>query len=226
MKKLMETLRLMGRLPVVTIGLPVATEAQRALYNSFVKPHPRLRVIRNKTWGVELITLCDFDGFDAYVQSVSGKNSAAYFARRCAKMGYTFNEFNPRERNEEIMAIHRSAESRQGRSIDVNYFSESLVYPIDTENSYFGVFEGNALVAYVWIQRSGPLALFNRIMGHSEHLKNNVMYLLCMQTMERLLGEPKLGYAMYDMFFGATEGLRLFKKRIGFKPYRVKWVSL
>jgi hypothetical protein len=31
-------------------------------------------------------------------------------------------------------------------------------------------------------------------------------------------------YIMYDTFFGATRGMRMFKQKLGFKPYRVKWL--
>ena len=34
-------------------------------------------------------------------------------------------------------------------------------------------------------------------------------------------GTPR--WAMYDTFFGSDEGLRFFKERLGFRPYRVTW---
>ena len=30
-------------------------------------------------------------------------------------------------------------------------------------------------------------------------------------------------YFMYDTFFGGTDGIKLYKKRHQFKPYKVKW---
>lgn len=220
--KILKTLLEMYRLPQVSISLPVATEAQRSLYASFTKAHPRLRIIKNKTWGVELINVNEFESFDSYIQSISGKNSAVYFARRCAKMNYMFSEFDPNERQTEILDIHQSAADRQGRGIDGHYM-EKLQYPIDNENKYYGVILENSLVAYVWVRSSGVLSIFNRIMGHNDHLKNNVMYLLSVETMKQLFANRHTSFVMYDTFFGATDGLRMFKKRIGFKPYRVTW---
>src|SRR5688572_21789333 len=109
MKKVIETILAMRSLPTITIALPVTTAEQQRLYEYFTKPHPRLRVIKNKSWGVELINLTEFKSFDEYLQSVSGKNSAAYFARRCAKMDYAFRSFDPREFKDAILSIHRSA---------------------------------------------------------------------------------------------------------------------
>jgi hypothetical protein len=31
-------------------------------------------------------------------------------------------------------------------------------------------------------------------------------------------------YIMYDTFFGATDGLKQFKKKLNYKPYKVKWL--
>ncbi len=53
------------------------------------------------------------------------------------------------------------------------------------------------------------------------------MYLLITETIheiirvKRTLGYPR--WAMYDMYWGARPGLREFKRRLGFRPYRVTW---
>jgi len=31
-------------------------------------------------------------------------------------------------------------------------------------------------------------------------------------------------WGMYDTFFGASSGLRYFKERLGFRPYKVRWI--
>jgi hypothetical protein len=36
--------------------------------------------------------------------------------------------------------------------------------------------------------------------------------------------EKGVRYIMYDTFFGASDGLKRFKKKLGFKPYKVRWV--
>lgn len=54
------------------------------------------------------------------------------------------------------------------------------------------------------------------------------MYLLISEVINMLVDlknkqdtSPK--WLMYDTFYGAKPGLTEFKKRLGFKPYRVKW---
>jgi hypothetical protein len=53
------------------------------------------------------------------------------------------------------------------------------------------------------------------------------MYLLIMETIQEVIrrrqaaGRPT--WFMYDMFPGASLGLRTFKHVIGCRPYRVSW---
>ena len=62
-------------------------------FNYFNKRH-RLKFIRNKTVGVALIDINSFKDFGAYYKSVNGKNSAAYYARKCSNRDYLFKEIN------------------------------------------------------------------------------------------------------------------------------------
>jgi hypothetical protein len=34
---------------------------------------------------------------------------------------------------------------------------------------------------------------------------------------------PDIHYVFYDMFFGASQGLRAFKTHLGFRPHYVRW---
>ena len=49
------------------------------------------------------------------------------------------------------------------------------------------------------------------------------MYLLFAEAVRVLMEEKSIRYFMYDTYFGGTDGLRLFKKRIGFEPFHVRW---
>ena len=51
----------------------------------------------------------------------------------------------------------------------------------------YGVLEPEArrLVAYLWLYRSGELAMVSSILGHAEHLESDVMYLLFLGMLER-----------------------------------------
>jgi hypothetical protein len=49
------------------------------------------------------------------------------------------------------------------------------------------------------------------------------MYLLLLEIICQCIGEGDLDYFMYDSFFGVRPGLRSFKRRLGFPPYRVRY---
>ncbi len=49
------------------------------------------------------------------------------------------------------------------------------------------------------------------------------MYLLLVDIICLLIKENQVEYFMYDTFLGAQPGLRHFKQRIGFAPYRVSY---
>jgi hypothetical protein len=70
--------------------------------------------------------------------------------------------------------------------------------------------------------------VFSRLLGHSDHLKNGVMYYLVTEVIREMIGrKTQQGaplWSMYDMMFGASDGLRFFKELLGFKPYKVRWV--
>lgn len=212
------------RLSTVSIQLG-AGEYDRGLYTSFTKRHPRLFLIRNKTIGVGIIDSARFKKPADYMEAVNGKNSAAYFSRKASRAGYRFATVDANKFSDAIHLIHHSAESRQGIPLDKNYLDKRESYPTDDRHAYFGIFKDDVLVAYLWSIRSGQLLIINRIMGHAQHLKDGVMYLLVTSFVEQSLvnsGKERL-FIMYDTMLGASGGLRMFKERCGFRPYRVKW---
>ena len=53
------------------------------------------------------------------------------------------------------------------------------------------------------------------------------MYLMMIELNKIMFEEYKLKgykYIMYDTFFGASEGLKKFKEKLGYKPYKVRWI--
>lgn len=211
-------------LPSVKIRLD-SSETGRRLYGSFTKRHPKYFVFRQKTVGVGLVNLNDYSPSQPYLQSVNGKNSAAYFARKAQRAGYSFGAIDPEKNKQAILEINRSASSRQGREMDASYSDQTLVYPRDAHNLYYGVFQGETLAAYLWVVRSGELVVLSRLLGHADHLSQGVMYLLITSFIEQQFDEnSEVKFVMYDTFFGAGEGLKMFKSRCGFQPYKVKWI--
>jgi hypothetical protein len=211
------------RLPRVTIHLGSTTEGKKLL-QTFNAPHPRWKLVPRKSYGVALLVLNDFEHHHAYLKAQSGKNSAAYYARKSAKEGYRFSKINPNIYIDRIHEINISSGLRQGQHLTESVKNKITAYPDENAHQYYGVFLQEQLVAWCWIIRAGELLLINRLMGHDDHLKNKVMFLLLTSTIAELLeNKSENNYLMYDTWFGASDGLRLFKQRIGFHPYKVDW---
>jgi hypothetical protein len=90
------------------------------------------------------------------------------------------------------------------------------------EIATYGVHDrDDVLVAYSTIYRMGDLALVSQILGHADHLENEIMYLL----VQGIVGAeaPYGGYLVYNRYDSGTDGLRFFKDRCGFQRTDVEW---
>ncbi|MBL0097270.1 MAG: hypothetical protein IPP46_12865 [Bacteroidetes bacterium] len=54
-----------------------------------------------------------------------------------------------------IHQIHTSSNTRQGKSLTGTYLKPLLIYPKNEVNTYFGLFKGEELVAYLWLVEAG-----------------------------------------------------------------------
>jgi hypothetical protein len=150
-------------------------------------------------------------------------------ASRAARRGYKFKVIARHERADEIHAINTSMPERQGRPMSEGYQTRPTetplpAYPCSRHRvSTYGVetLEG-VLVAYIYIYRAGQLALVSQILGHADHLENEVMYLLFACMIEREAGEP--GFVVYNRWDSGTDGLRFFKERVGLTETAVEWL--
>lgn len=182
--------------------------------------------LKNKKWNCALLNLTNYLTTEEYLASVNGKNSASYFARRCSKLSYSVREFDPNEYINDIYAIHTSSKIRQGREMDASYLEKMYEWPNDSQNSWFGVFDSSGqLVGYIWLVFLNELALVNRILGHENHLKSNIMYYLTTEVVSSEIRKGLRKYMMYDTFGTVKNGLVLFKRRIGFKPTTINFVE-
>ncbi len=199
------------------------------LYKYFTKRHPKYKIFKNKTIGVMLFEIPRT--VEEYESQVSGKNSVKYYSNRCRKLGYHTDYFIKNEHLDEMYEINTSAPVRQGRNMSKSYLEKvPKEEPCDAV-SYFGVFtEENKLVGYIRLNCTPNLYVVSRILGHSEYLKDNIMYLamhdLVVSLIEKnnKIKDTTPTYLMYDTYFGAKDGLKLYKKRNAFKPYKVRWI--
>jgi hypothetical protein len=224
LKMIYQILREIAALPKVRISMKCDSDACQQHYGNFVKRHPRYLIIPNKAIGVALVDLNEFPNSAAYLGSFSGKNSAAYRSRRCLRQGYRFEEIDRNCFIEDIHEINTSLKERQGREMDKAYREKKEHYPVQENCRYFGVLKCDKLVAYAWVVVCGEIATIGHLLGHGDHLKDGVMYLLVTRIISLFLDEAKeVKYVMYDTVFGASKGLKIFKKQLGFRPYHVQW---
>lgn len=208
----------------VTISLGNSEDGSR-IRNAFNHRSWKRLFIPSKKYNCSVIDLSVFTDFDAYLKTVKGKNSADYFRRRSMKLGYEWRAFDPNQYIDAIFNINTSSGARQGREMDANYKQKVAHWPNDANNIWIGVFnaDGN-LFSYVWLVFANELILTNRILGNAALLKDNIMYLNILGAIEYIFDKRKNAYLMYDTFGRKPNGLVLFKKRIGFKPYTVKFI--
>jgi hypothetical protein len=213
----------MLRLPRLEVELGSGPQAEAA-YRWFTARHPRYPLVARNTVGVELIDLRRFQDFDEYLATVGGKNSTAYYRRRALRKGYSFIRINKNEHVEEIHEINTSSPTRQGRPIFKEYAHFKSQFPVEKNWLYFGVKNHQGrLIAYLDIDCVGELAYVGPTLGHVAFYDDGMMYLLFAEAVRVLMQERSVRYFMYDMYFGVSDGLRLFKKRLGFRPFYVRW---
>ncbi len=212
-------------LPEVEIRLWGDDRCQRA-YRYYTRRHPRYWIIRNKVWGVALMPLPD--SFEEYLR---GRDRQALRTNRNRSLsaGYSFRDFSPVERLDEMVEVNRSLPVRQGRPIAASYIErQQLASYFEGIPSVFGVFNAEGrLRAYAHVPVCGEVGDVVRLLGHGEDLDHGVMYLLLSEVIRHLIDRKnRLGFprwVMYDTFLGASPGLRYFKERMGFRPCRVRW---
>lgn len=197
------------------------------VYQSFSARHPKLPLVRRKSFGTALWDL------DVQPDSMFDGPGFAYLRkklRRAEKRGYHVEGIDPAQHLDQIMRIHASSALRQGREVRSDYLDRQKVARyLSSPGPWYGVFDAqNILRAYCYLPIVGDCCFYSRILGDAQRLEDGIMYLLIhftindMHQVRSRQGYPR--WVMYDMFLGGLEGLREFKRRCGFTPQRVSWV--
>ncbi|MEA2018817.1 MAG: hypothetical protein U9N59_10255 [Campylobacterota bacterium] len=230
-KKALKTIRAILKLPKVKIRFSNFTDTTESKYKEtfkyFTKLH-RLKLFKNKTLSVALIDLNMYKSFDEYYKSINGKNSAAYYSRKALKREYKFIEIDRNDYIDDIYEINTSAEQRQGRSMSSGYLEKQKSYKNELNYRYFGVTDVHGkLLSYCNVGFYGEFILIVTLLGHKKYLNDGIMYLMmCELNKIAFNAYNKNGYKyiMYDTFFGASDGLKKFKEKLGYKSYKVEWL--
>lgn len=195
----------------------------RAVYAYFTKPHPRYKVFKNKALGAALVHLGAFASGSEFVASLRRWGFAAAERRKALARGHRLCEIDRNALVEEIHRINVSCATRQGRPMDEAYVEKQLHYVDLPHYRYYGVFDRHGtLVAYCNLGMFGNFAVTDRLLGFRNN--DGAMYLLLTEITCKLIEERQLEYLMYDTVFGAMSGLRAFKRRLGFQPYRARYL--
>ena len=179
--------------------------------------------------------------------------------RECARaqrLGYYVKPFAYRQFIPDIFEIHQSKQMRQGRELVGRLYAQTIeemggapTVPVEIEApdcqqhywQYWGVFlrvEGHKqgdvqtdeqLVAYIRLRRQGISAAYTLIMGHGDHLRHGIMYLLHYEIVARLLQQRQPERPRYIVYLhyttGNNEGIDVWKQRALFKPGYLHYVE-
>lgn len=192
------------------------------MHRYFTMRHPRYKVFQNKALGAALVDLTRYTTCQEYLDSIKGRNSGGHHAHKARTKGYRVAEIDRNDHVDEIHEINTSVEVRQGRPMDRAYQDKVTHYARARNHMHYGVFNSaGKLTAYGDLGRYGNFVAFNRLLG----VRNNdgAMHLMITEIVSRLIDERSCRYLMYDTYFGAGQGLRMFKTMLGFQPYRAKY---
>jgi len=197
-----------------------------------------------------IINLRNWNNYQEYFDCVKKANykSCIYPFNRSNKKGFYSKRFEFKNFVPDVVGVNQSMSVRQGKEMGKNYFlsiddlggAPSKFHDfteIENTNRYrlfFGVFQkvenhkqgsvttDEQLVGYITLIREGNMIVYNRIIGHGDHLKEGIMYNLHFSIIEWLYGDDKLcegvDMVMYAGFTSGSEGLRKWKKRLAFEP--------
>lgn len=163
----------------------------------------------------------------SFSRYLSEHRTARKRASRAVRLRYTAGLIDRRDHVDDIYEINTSKAERQGRPMSAGYHERPRYSPnpllCDQHHVYtYGVLTGRKLVAYLWLYRSGELAMISSILGHADHLEGDVMYLL---TTEVIREQAELGgFLFYNLHTSGTDGLRYFKERLGLASTEVEWL--
>lgn len=149
-------------------------------------------------------------------------------ASHSRRLGYAARRIDRSEHLDEIHAINTSLPERQGQPMSAAYQERPThtrlpVYRCERHRiDEWGIFDSEGvLVAYLVLYLCGELVMISSILGHGDHLRNDVMYLLVLDALETV---PLPATVFYNLHDSGTEGLRYFKERLGLQPTRVEWM--
>lgn len=150
-------------------------------------------------------------------------------AWRAERLGYFFAEVDFSMWSDDIFAVNTSMSERQGRPMSDGYTTRRAHRQLSADQTRcphhrthtYGVLRDERLLAYLTMHRAGDLGMISMILGHGDHLRNDIMYLLAAGMVEEHAGSG--GWFYYNRHDSGTDGLVYYKERIGFHEADIAW---
>lgn len=229
-------LRELARLPEVTIDLMMrATRENDPFYERMVRDfygetrarHRRFPLLRHWRYGVALCPLpATADDYFASIEAAARRNY-----KKAQRLGYRFERLEHNRFLSDMKEIHSSTDVRQGRMPD--HLVHGEVKPCSDPPSrtnvhdypYFGILKDGKLVAYSGSLVAGEAFLIEQLYGHAAHHADGVVPMLLIEMAGHIRAHyPHVKYYVNEMYYGAGETMRRFKRKFGFLPHKVRWV--
>jgi len=198
----------------------------RGFYAETRQRHSRLPLVRRWQFGVAVCVLPPtFDDYFMMIEAAGRRNF-----KKATRLGYRFERMNHNDHLAGMREIHSSTDVRQGE-MPADFISAE-VKPCNDPPSrtnvhdypYFGIMKDGRLAAYAGNMVSGELFMIEQMYGHADHLENGVVPMLVIGMARHIMEHyPQVKYYGYEMYYGASESMRRFKKKFCFLPHRVKW---
>lgn len=206
---------------------------------------------------LDLDEYTDFDAVMEAAKDTSEKRGRANREyARAQRQGYYVKPFAYAQFIPDLFDIHHSKTVRQGRELRGDLYFKTVAQmggaptaPVAIETpacpqhhwQYWGVFRRVAgyrqgevqtdeqLVAYIRLRRQGDSSAYTLIMGHGEHLRHGIMYLLHYEIVAHMLRQPAAArprYLVYQNYVtSGAEGIDVWKHRALFKPRYLHYVE-
>jgi hypothetical protein len=174
---------------------------------------------------------------EAYLAEISPDRRYDVRGKKAANRGYTARPIRPQDHASAIFDIIHSSDQRQGRDIAPMFAQRPRDHGfpgyIDYRDPHYddictGVFSPapeSGLVAYLLGKRVGDHVQYDEIMGHADHIANDVMYLLHFEFLRQCMtldSRPRcLNYGSWYSGvnpFSPEGGLNRWKRKVNFKP--------
>ena len=174
-------------------------------------------------------------GLDAYLAQFDKRGRYRVMGKKASNLGYEARHIRPRNYAAGIHAVINSSAERQGRPVSSEIADRPTDYAFSDYDDYAdpdyrdiccGVFSPQGiLAAYMLGKRVGDHVQYDEIMGHADHLANDVMYLLHATFLLKCVEQKKVPtclnygpwYSGRDPYSPAT-GLNFWKRKTRFWP--------